>query len=515
MKAKRFIRISLIVLVGVVVLCGSVIGGFLIKSSMEIKALSKLKVEDSPTAKYIDQMPENDEIFGWVEDLTEMGVRQPGTKAHQKAVDYVKTKFENFNLENVHTESADTVRWTANKWGLTVGGVKIDSYYMTHSFNTGITGSFSTPDDGLNSEIVYVGEGGESDFNNINVKGKIVVADVKMGSVPIGLAKAAGYLFYDPNKTLSLFSSRIDPYSANTYPDNYYNALDHGAIAFIGILSNYIESNQYNNEDYSYLNGPMKIPGLWISKSAGKQVKELISKGSTNASMTLVGELETTQGSAVVAYLPGKSDETILVHSHHDSSTTGAVEDASGTSVVLALAKFYSQIPQEDREKTIMFATMDTHFTGYEVHDAFKGNHLQGPDNILADVCVEHIANELTEDADGNLELTGQIEPRVVFISEVDALVNITKEEIVRHRLDRSVILPATLLGDEIPTDADIFYHAGIPIISLVSGPIYLYDNMDTIDMVAKDELRSTAETFADIIWRLCGLPAENSSHSI
>ncbi|CAH1208486.1 hypothetical protein PAECIP111892_03119 [Paenibacillus auburnensis] len=509
MKHNKLFRWSLIVLGSIIVIFALIIGGLLLKSSMEISSLSKLKLEDSPTAKYTNHMPENDEIFSWVEKLTKMGVRLPGTKAHEEAVNFVKSKFEEFKLENVHTESADTILWTASEWGLKVSGKTIDSYFMTHSFDTGNMGAFATPDGGLNSEIVYVGEGTENDFKKIDVKGKIVVADVEMGSVPTGLAKLAGHLYYDPNKTLSLFSSRIDPYSANTYPDNYYNALNNGAVGFVGILSNYIESNQFNNEDYSYLNGPMKIPGLWISKSAGKQVKEMIAKGSTDASITLVGERKTVQGSAVVAYLPGKSKETILVHSHHDSSTPGGVEDASGTSVVLALAKFYSQIPQEDREKTIIFTTMDTHFTGYQVHDEFIANHLQGQDNILVDVAVEHIAKEVVEDENGNIEFTGEVEPRVVFISDADSLIDITKEEIVRHRLDRSMILPATLLGDEVPTDADSFYHSDVPIISLVSGPIYLYDNMDTLDKVAKEELQPTTETFADIIWRLCGLPAE------
>jgi hypothetical protein len=330
-----------------------------------------------------------------------------------------------------------------------------------------------------------------------------------MGSIPIGLAKIAGYLFYDPDNTLPLLSSRIDPYSANNYPYNYYHAMENGAVGFVGILSNYIDSNRFNNEDYSYLGGPMKIPGLWVSKSDGAKMAELISAGNATATMTLIGERKNAQGSAVAAYLPGRSAETILVHSHHDSSTTGAVEDASGTAVVLALAKFYSQIPIEEREKTIIFATMDTHFTGYQVHDAFVASHLRGQDDILVDVCVEHIASEAAEDGNGDIVLTGLVEPRIIFISGSDALVQITKEEVVRHGLDRTAILPATLLGDEVPSDADIFYQEGVPIISLVSGPIYLYDDIDTVDMVAKDELRPTAEAFADIIWRLHDLPGE------
>ena len=508
-KSKRIIRIAVIVLLTILILFGAATGGFFIKDAVEINSLSRLALDDSPTAGCADLMPDNDEIFSWVKDLTDMGVRQPGTQANRDAIEYVISQFESFGLENIHTDSADTTLWSASEWGLSVNGTDIYSYYMAHTFFTETTNVFSTPDGGLNAEIVYVGDGKESDFKRIDVSGKIVVANVEMGTVPIGLAKVAGHLLYDPDKTLPLFSSRIDPYSANNYPYNYYYAMENGAIGFVGILSNYIDSNRFNNEDYSWLGGPMKIPGLWVSKSDGANLVELISAGNATASMTLTGERKMPQGSAVVAYLPGKSDETILVHSHHDSSTTGAVEDASGTAVVLALAKFYSQIPIVDREKNIIFATMDTHFTGYQVHDAFVADHLQDQDNILVDVCIEHIANEVTEDSDGNIVLTGLVEPRVIFISGSDTLVQITKEEVVRHGLDRTAILPATLFGDEVPSDADIFYQEGIPIISLVSGPIYLYDDIDTIDKVAKDELRPTAEAFADIIWRLLDLSDE------
>ena len=498
-----------IVLIVIVGLCGLAIGAFFISDAVKLNKLSKLKLADSPTAGYRNLIPSNDEIFRWIEELTNMGVRQPGTKAGEDAANYVADKFAEFGLTDIKNESANTFLWTADDWGLSVNGVDIDSYYMSHTFVSGRSSAFSTPEGGLQAEIVYVGDGKESDYKRVDVKGKIVVSNVKMSRVPIGLVKFAGYLLYDPNKTLPLFSSRIDPYSANNFPYNYYNAIKNGAVGFIGILSNYIDSNQYNNENYSYIGGPMGLPGLWVSKSDGETLKNLIGNGEAVATMVLKGERKRVKGNAVVAYLPGKSDETILVHSHHDSSTTGAVEDASGTSVVLALAKMYAQIPKEERAKSLIFASMDSHFTGYQVHDAFAANHLKGKKNILVDVCVEHIANEVVENENGETVLTGLVEPRLIFVSGSKELINITEEEVVRHNYERTAIIPASLFGGEVPTDADVFYLTGIPIVSLVSGPIYLYDNIDTIDKVAKNELRPTTEVFADIIWRLSELTAD------
>ncbi len=468
-----------------------------------------LKLEDAPTAGLLSQMPETDEIFGWITDLTAMGSRITGTDAGRQASQYVAQKFQEFGLKRVAIEHAETKLWTVNDWELTVAGARVPSYYMAHTYTDGSMGAFTTPADGIKAELVYVGEGKDKDFRKIDVRGKIVVSEVRFNSVPIGLARLKSYLYYDPDHSIPITSSRLDPYSANNYPYNFYHAVKGGAVGFIGILTDYLDRNIYNNEDYSAYGEKMSIPGLWVSKSTGAQLKAAIAQKDSQVMATLKfsGKQVPATGGAVVGYLPGASGETIMIHSHHDSSTPGAVEDASGTAMVLALAKFYANVPLEHRKKTLLFATMDTHFSGYDAHEAFIKNHLHGQDNILADVCLEHIAKEVVE-VDGKPVITGQLEPRVIFISNNDALIDITREEVVRHSLKRTVMLPTDIFGDDIPSDADPIYRAGIPVISLISGPIYLYDEIDTSDKVAKEQLRPVAEAFADIVWRLSELPA-------
>ena len=78
------------------------------------------------------------------------------------------------------------------------------------------------------------------------------------------------------------------------------------------------------------------------------------------ATMRMKSRVEASHANVVSAILPGMSDEIILVHSHHDSSFNGAIQDASGMSTVLAIAKYFSQIPMEKRKKTLMFAAMDS-----------------------------------------------------------------------------------------------------------------------------------------------------------
>lgn len=504
------------VLIAVVAFVGIVYGVFFVKPALELKQLEKLTPEDSPTAKCLAKMPDTEEIYGWVKELTDMGARIPGTDAGRLAQAYVLQNFTDFGIEDAEVVESISTNWRCNDWRLTVSGREIPSYFMAHSLSSGKYGDFSTPAGGLNAEIVYVGEGKEADFKKVDVKGKIVVSDVIMNDVPVGLAKFVSYLFYDPDKTLPITSSRRNPYETSNYPYNYFHAMENGAVGFIGVLSNYIDSNAYNNENLAYLGGDdntMKIPALWVNKTDGADLVQTNKSagGAVEANLQMEVQIKEVEAGAVVGLLPGQSDEIIMIQTHYDSSTTGATEDASGTAVVMALAKFFAQIPYEERERSLLFVAMDTHFTDYNSHDAFIEKYLGEDHKILADVCIEHIAYE-AEEVDGEIVLTGELEPRIIFASKIDALLDITKEEIVRHNYKRTIILPADMFGEEVPTDSDLFYQVGVPIISLVSGPIYLYDNQDTIDKVPKEELRATAESFADIVWRLMKLPSQDFS---
>jgi hypothetical protein len=73
-----------------------------------------------------------------------------------------------------------------------------------------------------------------------------------------------------------------------------------------------------------------------------------------------------------------------------------------------------------------------------------------------------------------------------------------------RHGLAATNLLFATaieLFGDDgIPTDAAYVLAAGVPTVSLISGPLYLYDDVDTLDKIDVEQLAPVARSFADLI---------------
>jgi hypothetical protein len=459
-----------------------------------------------------NEMSNNRKIFDYVQDLTDFGPRRSGSEAAVKTADYIAGKFSDFGLQNVSIETGNTVQWNATKWGLEVNGEHIPAFYMRHSFYSGKMGGFSTGPEGLEAEFVYVGN--RKDLQGIDVKGKIVVADVELSKVDMGRIKGGADFIYDPGQTLHS-DGRLDPFTPNNYPFNIISAVQHGAAGFIGVLSNYIDSNRFYNEDVAYLIGDdlyFSVPALWVSHEDGKALKNMIKEASSlKGKLTLEGTVETVKYRTVVGHLPGKSDEILMVQSHHDSGFMGAVEDASGTAEVLALAEYYSQQPINSRQRGMMFVTMDTHFTDYQAHVDLAENYiLKGGLDIVANVTVEHIAREMLV-KDGLAVMSGEVDPRIFITSP--SLLELTRQKIEKHDYRRSMVISTDFFSDYnsgIPTDVGVIQDiVGMPVISLISAPVYLYDIADTLDKIAVEELQPTALLVAEMLDSLDTMPRE------
>ena len=501
MKRKQLLSIGLGICSALIL---SAVSLLYIKPALTVKKIEKLSMQNAPTAEYNKFLPTNEEIFSWATSLTEIGPRRPGTEAGQVAQDYVKSRFAESGLSDIEIIPSKTTLWECNNYSLQINNEHIDSFYIAYTNSDGTYGSSSTPENGCEGELIYIGDS----YSGEDVKGKIVLVDIPFSTVPHIAAKALGQLYYDPNNTLSLLDSKAIPYVTDNFYDSYYDCMNNGAIGFIGILTDYIDSCEYHNEDYSYIgNGNMSMPGLWVSNSTGNELKKKLQNSDTViANITMQNTLKEVEAGAVVGFLPGKSDDVIMVQSHYDSITSGATEDASGCSCLIGMVKFWSQIPLEHRNKTIMFIATDTHFSDYDTHDSVIEKYFGDNNKIVVNLCIEHIASEMTVNSDGSYQLSGEIEPRIIFINGSDKLIQIVKEEFVRHKMDRTIVLPATTLGDELFTDADEFYQEGIPVVNLISGPIYLYDTIDTVDKIAKEALSPTVSTMSDIVMRCMAL---------
>ncbi len=461
----------------------------------------------SPQAQGV---PSTQRIFGWIEEIVAWGPRRTGTEANARATAWVKCKFESFGLQDVHYVPATSWSWEATRHHLQVNGLDVDSFPIAFS---GVTANqpsrFSTGPMGLQAQLVDVGNGTPLDVALKRVKGKIAVFNLKF------LISTAAFLplmesLWDP--TLSTFDAQL--FVANPYQTNFTavvkRLMDAGAVGVVGVLSDYHESNRYYNEYYRVLE--MTVPGVWVSPGDGAKLRTWLKGSSYNtARIDLEGSRKAVTARAVVGVLPGRTKDAVLVTSHHDSVWEGAVEDGSGTASVLAQAQYFSSRPEGQLDKSLVFVTMDSHFTGYQVHRAFGDIWLKpdAPYKVVANVTLEHIAKQAVKRG-GQLVLDGQSEVFGIFESFKKPLSDKLKASVKLHDLRRTAILSAHgLCGTVgIPTDAFACV-VGIPTASLISGPAYLYDEADTLDKVAQDKLVPVAKVFSAFIEAIDRTPSD------
>lgn len=456
-----------------------------------------------------------DRIYSSVQDLVHMAPRRTGSVGGERAADYVAQRFQKAGLTDVHVERVTSYDWNPSNYGLHVGGKAIDAYPVSHSFipvDAG-AGHRSTGPGGLRAPVVDIGAG---KIAGHDVRGKIVLFDLSFYLPTAGLLPLAEYI-HDPD------NSRFDPQTmltANPYltslESTVRDAQRAGAVGFVGVLKDYFDSNRYHNEYYRRL--AMTIPGMWVTRADGVRLRQALSANANRARIDLTVDRREVVGRTVVGMLAGRSRDTVMVQSHHDSIGPGAVEDATGTAEVLALADHYGAQARRSgyrqRDKSLMFVTFDTHFTGYQAHQAFVDKyivHRRTPWRIVANTTIEHVGKHARTSASGRLVTTDDPEPKGVFENVSLGLKAALAQSIARNDVRATMMLnaaPFQFSSTGIPTDASFVLVAGVPVVSFIAGPLYMYDDADTIDKVDRKQLAPVAGFFADTLDRLDSTPS-------
>lgn len=470
------------------------------------------------------RFPSDQEIFNWIEGLAKLPHRRTGTEEGLLSARYIEERFKSFGLSNVFIEEAPSFYYETLQYSLKINGEEMPCFHINGTLRKGALGTFETGENGMNREVIYLGEGREDDFEYVDVRGKIVVCDCPWldsnEEMFIDNWCNEGAIVFDPDKDKRAVLKKKDSYSPNAWPYNYIYAMQKGAAGFVGILVDYFDDGINWNEDYSEIINSFgyeyfEIAGLWVGKSTGDAIKKTLlgATGKVFGDISQKTKYEMRTARNVCGFLEGRSKETIMIHSHHDAVFSGAVQDASGVSEVMALAKFFASQPKGNRGKTLMFAALDSHYTDYNGHKAFLKNRM-GEKEILVDIVIEHIGKEVGISEDNQPVVSDEPELRLVYVTNENVFVDVVKRNITKNGLKRTIIIPVgnaeksetgyyEFSQDEVISDAYYSHQYGIPIISMLSPQMYLFHPMDTVEMVPKNELRKVGVTFAKIIEEL------------
>ncbi|HID86142.1 MAG TPA: hypothetical protein EYP55_02045 [Anaerolineae bacterium] len=476
-------------------------GGFV---SAEIEALGTyvaLAREEAATAEPHPEVPTAEEIFGWIQDLWRLGAegqygyRMPGTPADHQAADYIEGKFREFGLQT-HREAVTVPVSFPERWSLTVRVEEREESIPSHF----VRYAGFTPPEGLVAEMVYVGEGSEADFAEedaaVGIEGKIVVVDVIAPGWPMSAFLTDALFVYDPGDTFA-GDKATENWPPVNLDESYALAKRDGAAGYVGILTFTVRDN--SQFLHWYADGAM--PMLFVSPEGGARLKSLLAAGPAEARMVLTG----TAGEGVIynvyGILPGQSDEITVVHTHYDGWATN---EASGTAVVMALAEYFAQFPQESRQRTLLFVAFASHFGrkpwggGWGTYRGFLYEQLP---KVVAAISVEMIGKQFKV-IEGEYVDMGRIAPVHFGVRGGDRLLSFLREAILAHDLQRSVVTPR-LFGE-----GGKYARSGIPTIERISHNAPQFTNDDTPDTVMVEVLRPTVEAFIDIINRIDATPA-------
>lgn len=421
-----------------------------------------------------------EEILEIVKDLCDFGYRRAGTPPADKAETYIYEKMKAVGIEDVRKEKMNFTRWWPEKHELTIISASTPGVLEDQVIETFPAWfSLPTPPEGITAEVVDVGYGTKSEFDEIDVKGKIALIEGKM------------ILNFFPSHHKRLFNT-------------VGTAKKRGALAVILINGSPLDAISYIAPNLEPIH-----PILSISTPDGTYLKHLCSK--FHKKLTVKFLIRTGTGPAtsntIIATLPGKTDDIILVGAHTDSTFTGALDNATGNAGLVIIAKHFAEIPIEKREKTMIFVG----WTGHECGSIGSKTFVEMHDEILSKTTTFILldgfgCNGYYNQVDGAIISTNLDERRGLFISENGVLLSYVLDSVLKYKL-----LPAAYVSARALPAADLppFTAKDIPSILIIGKPILYHTKYDTIDIITPDQLERSAKAHIEIIDKIHNTPSD------
>ena len=432
---------------------------------------SDMRVKLEAVEKEIEADLSVDEAYRHMTFLVEdVGERLAGTKSIQKAASYIRKELEMYGLN-----------------------ARIDKFYMYHSNPKSaalkviypetrvieakpICHIASTLEEGLTGELVYARAGGYEDYQNIEVKDKIVLTDMTWApprpeKARIALEKGAKALIimnWGTSDNPVIQMGAVKSVWGNPTPENFKK------IPQITVIS--------------------------ITRAAGEYLKELCSKGKVKVWLRAEATREWVRANQPVAILKGEDrpEEFILVGGHLEAWGKTAICNSSGNALMLELARVFAK-HREKLKRKLIFAFWD----GHEIAEAAGSAYYVDTNwDKLAKNCIAYVNID-------NPGIIGTSVPGSRGVPEVREFQMKVVKEVWGEEGDWSRAYKG---GDE------SFLGVGVPYIGFSTGYTpeelkrlnwaslspWLHSEADTIDKIDKELFEKHLHFFAVLIFRLC-----------
>jgi Peptidase family M28/PA domain len=422
-----------------------------------------------------------EEMCRRVGEICDFGPRRPGLPGFEKARDYLVGKIEDLGVE-VWLEEIEIPMYYHNNPELkTISPEEADIACFPLYF------AGSTPAGRLETELVYVGKGSALEMRSKDLRGKVAL--VSRGKRVF--AKAF----------VSLESIFINSYG---------NAIKRGAVGVIAFFENtpenaYVYSVISRGVDMPTQTHP--LPGLSIGKEDGFRLAELCKRGPVRVSMNLQGEVGTAKTYTIMALLPGRTEEIIIVDGHWCSTFTGAVDNAAGNAAFLEALEHFSRIPQEKREKTMLFHSASSHEYGLCNIAAytFMERYPEYASRVVFAMGMDHVVSNAWEEVGGRIvDDPTRDNPRFISMSENFRLYPLVRKAYKKYGIRPLIRIPGTVL-----CETGVFQNMGIPTVRLVGTPLGYHTPWDTMDHFNEEQLVRFTKAHIELLEEIHKIPGQ------
>ncbi|HCE04316.1 MAG TPA: hypothetical protein DEQ98_13865 [Acidobacteria bacterium] len=388
--------------------------------------------------------------------------RNVGTAGHVVTQDWVEGYFRRYGLHDVSRQSFElNPVWHPTAWDLTfaVGG---ETFTLESARPP--QGAVSTPDEGVEFDLVWLGGGSAADYLGRDVEGKAV-------------------LIQDIPRPGTLRHSIRDE-------DAVARAIERGAAA-VGIMYGI-------SDNFAVWQRTGDRPGFNVGYEDGMRLRDLLGQGErVTVRYTMESEMRAGLTAASVwGTLPGASDEEVLIIAHMDGYFQAALDNGSGLAVMVGLLEHFAGIPQAERLRTLRFLGSVGHHGGPGTSWLHDNRDTALASTVLA-INLEHVAAVRTKYWGPRLRMMNAVSPMRWWVNGSPALLDVVLDAFGRFNVGITADMENGASGEMGRMARDV------PSIQVITSPEIKHTEQDTPKWIPAVGLEQITRAYARIIDQL------------
>ena len=360
---------------------------------------------------------------------------------------FLEDKFNYYGVIDITKNTWSYDRWYTSEWpDKSMWSLISNGLPVTVASYSAYSGS--TPDGGVSAELIYYDP--VSPPTALAMAGKIVVFKTVPHPVDLWALPPTSAITYALSFTYQDYEYASNPETFG----NIYTVVSNDISITADVWYQLNQTSNFNkilrdngaaggiivfDMSYERLAGLYQfavptlgnVPTLFLDRTSGASVITDAQASGRSATLRLVSNVESTHTYQLFGYLPGKDygtakDEKVLLTTHTDGP---AISQDNGALGILAVVKYFSNIPKSERPRTLMIFLDNRHYMpgkeeGWPVGDLPAGML----DSVVATVGTEHLGQQEYHETGVNKDVykqTGRVEMSYLWTRNNQTLIDL------------------------------------------------------------------------------------------